>query len=246
MHLNDEQIQRLLDGELDTNSEGVVRRHLAACRDCARGVEEARREQDVIFDLLASTDQPAPPVDAETLIGRRVTPPAVWVRRVAGFVIAVALAGVAYALPGSPVPVLLGRVAEWFTGGGQPTQERQATQPVTSGIAVRPNERFAIRFVSAQAVGVAKVSLTNGPDVVVRVTGGTVTFTTESDRLDVDNRGSDADYEIELPRDAPSVEIFVGDRRLIRKDGQRFVVDDRADTDDQYILRLAPPEPLRE
>jgi anti-sigma factor RsiW len=249
MHLNEEQVQRWLHGELDASSKEALSRHVAACESCALRIDEAGREEKAIFDLLGHVDHPAPRVGPETIARGGVFSTA-WGRRVAGFVIAVALAGAAYAVPGSPLPALLKQVGGWITGRTPtppaPTAIEEAPpgpSPVTSGIAVPASRRFAIHFAAEQTLGVVTLSLTDGPNVVVRVLGGTVAFTTDLDRLSVENSGAAVDYEVELPRSAPWVEVFVGGRRVVLKDGDRFVADAPADARGRYILPLAPPPP---
>jgi hypothetical protein len=87
------------------------------------------------------------------------------------------------------------------------------------------------------------VSLADGPNIVARVFSGTATFTTAVDRLTIQNDGSTADYEIELPRDAPWVEILVGTRRLILKEGDRITADIAADAQGRYVLSLSAEPP---
>lgn len=244
MHFSEEQIQRWLHGELDPGSKDTLSRHLAACRQCAQQLAEAEREEHAIFELLKHVDHAAPVVDVETLVSRERGASAVWGRRVAGILIAAGLAGAAYAVPGSPVPGWLSHVSGWITGRvPSPTEESPPPLPVTSGISVPVQEQFTIHFTADQAGGVTEVWLTDGPNIVVRVIGGTATFTTDVDRLTIENRESTADYEIEVPRDASWVEIYVGSRRLILKDGDRFVTEVPADAQGRYVLPLAPPSP---
>lgn len=60
MHFDDEQIQRALHGELDQAARGAIDGHLATCEPCRILMEEARREERWILDLLARIDSPAP------------------------------------------------------------------------------------------------------------------------------------------------------------------------------------------
>lgn len=244
MHFSEEQIERWLHGELDASSKDALSRHLAGCRQCAQQLDEAEREEKAIFDLLSHVDHPAPVVDVEALVDRRSGTSVVWGKRVAGIVLAAALAGAAYALPGSPLPDLLSHVAGWITGRApSPPVDESPTPPVTSGISVPVGERFAIRFAAEQATGTIAVSLTDESNVVVRVVGGTATFTTDVDRLTIENRESMADYEIELPRRAQWIEVLVGPRRLMLKDGDRLVSEISVDSQGRYVLSLAAPSP---
>jgi hypothetical protein len=238
MHLDEGQIQRLLHGELDARSA----RHVAECNACAKRLANAEREENAIFDLLRHVDHPAPPVDAEWLAIPRGAL-ATWGRRAAGVVVAAALAGAAYAIPGSPLPAMVKKVAQWITGGESSSPDSTVTdgQPVASGIAVPVSDRFEIHFAAEQPRGRVVAWLADGPNVVVRVLGGTATFTTDAGRLSIDNRGSTADFEIEVPRGAPRVEIYLGARRLLLKEGERMTADFPADQRGRVILPLAAP-----
>jgi hypothetical protein len=219
MHLTDEQIQRILHGELHITEKDSVLRHAAACGSCVRQIEDAERDEQDIFELLGAVDHPVPDIPAVPVVSPPRPASVVWMRRAAGFIVVAALAGAAYAMPGSPLPGFLHQAAAWITGQGDtttppappaPGESATASQPVTSGIAVPVSERFTIHFAAGQSTGTVAVSLTDSLNVVVRVLGGTATFTTDADRLTIENRGSTADYEIELPRMAAWVEITVG------------------------------------
>jgi hypothetical protein len=98
-------------------------------------------------------------------------------------------------------------------------------------------------FSATQSRGVANVSLSDGPDVVVRVPGGAATFTSEASRLVIDNRGSSASFRIEIPRAAPRVEIVLGGTRLFLKEGARITVDADSGAPDSYSLPLSGSAP---
>jgi hypothetical protein len=242
MHLEAEQIQRLLHGELG-GLEEAVSSHLADCAECRRTVEEARRAEARVFDLLGRLDHSVPAVRTADVVarGRKV---AVWGRRAAGIVLLLGTAGVAYAAPGSPLPAWLDRVVERIMGS--PAQVPTAPQPAPAaptiaGIAVTPGDRFTIAFAAPQARGVATVWVAEGSDVVVRARNGNATFTSGAAGLTVNNQESLADYEIELPRAAPHIEIRAGSRRLLVKDDGRIVAGAPADSLGRYRLDLVPP-----
>ncbi len=237
MHLNDEQIQRFLHGELDA----PARDHVAGCDHCAAKIAEAEREERAIFELFGQLDHPTPRVDARSITGERSVVN-IWGRRAAGMVVVAALAGAAYAIPGSPLPAVIQKVAQWITGGDDtptPREETPPAPPVASGIAVPAHPRFAIEFVAEQEGGVAALSLVDGPNVAVRAYGGTVTFTTEVDRLIIDNRASEATYQIDVPRGVTFLEIAVGARRLVVKDGESFAADIPSDERGRRLLSLS-------
>jgi hypothetical protein len=158
-------------------------------------------------------------------------------------VIAAALAGAAYAIPGSPLPALLRQAAGWVAGNtppAPPAEEPTTSRPVTSGIAVPVDGPFTILIAEPQAEGVVTISLTEAAGIVARVLGGAAAFTTDADRLTIDNHGSTASYEIELPRGAARVEVHVGSRRLFLKDGDHIVAETPADVSGRFTLSLSP------
>lgn len=279
MHLEDEQIQRLLHGELDPRAEAAVIGHSVTCDECRVRLEEAKHEEKQIFELLRRLDHSAPGIDAaaiatrarggmevemsdraidhpadrsraglstgsRTSVGKRAAVGSgaarSWRLWAAGMLLAAA-AGVAYAAPGSPLPALVRRVVESIgvrAPRRAPIAPSTPAMPGSAGIAVAPSERFVIHFESAQPRGVAAVSLTDGTDITARASSGAATFTSDIDRLTIENGGSTADYEIDIPRDAPWVEIRVGSRRLLLERAGRVVSDVRADARGRYILPL--------
>jgi hypothetical protein len=242
MHPSEEQIQRFLHGELDARSREALSLHVAGCDRCAQLLAQAEREEHEIFELLGRLDHATPRVDAKSIArGRGAL--AVWGRRAAVFVAAAALAGAAYAIPGSPLPAVVAKIAHWIAGEPPAPSDGSGDAPlVTSGIAVPAKPRFVIEFVAQQASGVAVLSLADGPNVVVRALGGTATFTTDIDRLTVDNRGSSADYEIEIPRSVSYFEVSIGARRAVIKDGEAFATGFPLDEHGRAVLPLAAPK----
>ena len=266
MHLEDEQIQRLLHGELDAATGEAAVRHSEACAECKQRLVEARREEEWIFESLLRMDHAAPSLDAETVAahtrggvatgkgapgsgaarggGVRATHEVApgLARWAAGILLALAAVGVAYAAPGSPLPGWVSRVAGWIDGPA-PRPEHVVSptpaKPASAGIAIAPREHFVIRFATTQAQGDVAVSLTGGAEITVRALNGIAAFTTDIDRLTIENAGSDANYEIDVPRDARWVEIRVGQRRMLLKRGGEIVADAEPDARGRYVLPLA-------
>lgn len=244
MHLDVEQIQRMLHGELDGPAREAVARHLAECGDCARQLEEADREEKAIFDLLRVVDHEAPRTTAQTLARQARRDAAPWGRKAAGIALALLVTGaVAAALPGSPVRAWLERAGTWFDGSrGAPLPGPEPGQPET-GIAVAPGARFVVRFTSEQMKGVVTVSLTGGTEIVARAVGGKATFTMTESSLAIDNRGSTADFLVEIPKDAPDVEIQIAGRGAFLKQGARVTTSLPPDPSGLYQLPLAAGRP---
>jgi hypothetical protein len=227
-HLDEERIQRLLDRELTSTEEAAARGHAERCHACAGRISEARGETAEVRSLLSRLDSPVPALNtglARVLReGVRERIPA-WTRWVAGFALAFAVAGIAYALPGSPVRGWMNAVVQSMRGprGGEvpnpetPTPDRS----LLGGIAVAPGSNLVIQFTSPQAEGRARILLTDGPQVVVRAPSGSATYESGNDLLVIDNRGPSATFEIEIPRSAPRVEVRLEDSRLFLKEGTR-------------------------
>jgi len=243
MHLDEDRLQRLRHGELSPAMETAARQHVAECAECRGRVAAAERDETEVFGLLRELDHPTPQIDAETVAarargrghGRGVSA----MRWAAGIVLVLGLAGAAYAAPGSPLPTWVETVVEWASGR---PDRAPAPSPGVAGIAVAPGPRLVIVFTAPQATGQAQVSLTDGADVVVRVLSGAATFTTDVDRLVIDNQGS-ATFEIQIPRTAPRVEIRVGGQRVFLKERSRVTTDTVTDMGGPYVLPLVPPGP---
>lgn len=246
MHLDDEQLQRALHGEL-RGVEASVRHHLDDCSDCRSRLEEARREEDWVFDRLHQLDRGRPRVSVESVLTRRRQRNLPrWSRLAAGIFLALAAAGVAYAAPGSPLPRMVSRLIDVVSR----TPARQVSPapqlpsaPPEAGIAVTPGSRLTIALPGNRPADTAVVSLTSGSDVVVRAVGGTTSFNSDAERLSITQQGAPATFEILLPRTAPLVEVRAGDRRILLKQSSRIITDARPNGEGRYVLPLSHSVP---
>jgi hypothetical protein len=107
-------------------------------------------------------------------------------------------------------------------------------------VAVPPGGHFTIVFRARQQSGGIAVSLVDGPYLALRTRNGAPPITTDLDGLTVENRGSSADYDLELPRGAPWVEIRTAGHRLFLKDGNRVITARPAEADGRYLIPLRP------
>ncbi|MGH7527215.1 MAG: anti-sigma factor family protein [Gemmatimonadales bacterium] len=245
MHLDEERVQRLLHRELAPQAEGSARDHLASCSECRSRVAEAEREETRILALLRQVDHPPRRVDVEAITaGSRQRAPG-WGRWAAGILLVLG-AGAAYALPGSPLPRLVERVIKWV----EPEKERPApvapsgqAEGAARGIAVAPGDRFTVRFSTAPADGLATVSLTDAGEVAVRALSGAASFTSEPAGISIDAEGASGRFEILIPREAPSVEIRIGGRRVFLKQGSRVFAEGGQDAEGRYLVPLSPSTP---
>jgi hypothetical protein len=250
MHLDDEQVQRLLHGELEPAGERQARQHLGACNDCRTLVDEARAEEHRIFSLLREVDHPPPVADPRVVLDAGSRPRTQWGRWAAGILLVAAAGGAAYATPGSPLPAALDRLMAMLA----PSQPRAGTDtaatdtaaadtaPPGAGIAVTPGDRLTIRFLVEGDSVFATLWLTDADEVVVRAVTGAATFSSDVDRLLVRSAGT-AGFEILIPRSAPWVDVLAGDTLVFRKQAARLVTRTGPGADGRYRLILSSPAP---
>lgn len=243
MHLDDERVQRLLHDELGS-AEAETRLHLESCASCRELVDEAREEEDRTFTLLSRVDHPIAGLDPRVLLAQRRASSGHWGRRAAAIILGAAIAGAAYALPGSPLPATLDRL---LGTGGASRDSRPATQPgrdsvPPAGIAVPAEDGLVIRLLAEGEDAVAVIELTEDEEVVVRAVEGSATFTSDPGRLSVRSSGP-VRLEIRIPRAATSVGVFADTIPLFRKLAGGPVSPTPPDSTGAYTipLRTLPP-----
>lgn len=243
MHLDAELIERLVHGELKGEGERAAREHIAECETCRERVAVADREVAAVHALLREVDHDPPQLNG-TRVARAQAHRFRWGRLAAGMLLTVGTAGVLYAAPGSPLPGWLAAAVEWMLGRVEhppvPGPTAPVGRPSMAGIAVAPGESLVISFAKAQVDGQAIVSMTDGPDVVVRAPTGAATFTTHVALLLINNLGPPATFEIQIPRTAPRVEIVVDGARIFLKEGHQLTTGDSAAQAAPYLLQLEP------
>jgi hypothetical protein len=221
MHLDEAQLQRLLHGELTQPSEIAAREHLVGCAVCRDRVAAAAQEETDVFALLGAVDHPVPAIGPGAIELRARAPDAGRLKWAAGIVLALGIAGIAYAAPGSPLPGWVSGLTTWMrpSPGRAPTAPDPSPAPApAAGVAIIPGEHLFIVFTAPQAGARASVRLTDGAEVVVRAPSGAATFSSEADRLVIDSRAGAAVFDIQIPRSALHVEILVdGSRRFVKQ-----------------------------
>lgn len=244
MHLDDEQLQRLLHSQLPSRAARNARDHLAECTECRERFVSAQQDESRILGLLRQVDHAVPLVDPVALAGRlRWTTPA-WGRWAAGILLVLGMAGAAFALPGSPVPRWFRSAVAWV-GGAELPQSSGEPDPAAlmAGIAAVPGPRFVIAFESPEPGGEARVTLSDGAQVTVRAPSGAAGYTSTPTRLVIANAGTGARFDITIPRKAPRVEIRVAGARVFLKNGTRITAARPAGADGAYLIPLSPGRP---
>jgi len=198
-----------------------------------------------VFGLLRRLDHPAPQVSADTIRATSPRRAPGWARAAAGILLALAVGGVAYAAPGSPLAGVVHRLVEWVS---RATQEPAETPPSVpggpqAGIAVPPGDRLTIVFPADLPDAIATVVLTDGTEVVVRAVGGAASFNSDVDRLSVEQAAAPARFEIHIPHVAPRVEIRIGERRVFLKGAAGVSTEFRPDAEGRYLIPLSRSRP---
>jgi hypothetical protein len=244
-HLDVEQVERLLDGEMLTPADRWARVHVAECGDCRERLTLAEREAAEIRSLLTQADHEPPKVNALQLAARARVRRSGWQKWAAGILLVIGSAGILYAAPGSPLRGWLAAAARWI-GHEEVTPQpaESATTPASvAGIAVIPGESLVILFEEPQPEGRARITLGSGTEVVVRAPAGSATFTSQASRLVIGNHGAASTYEIEIPLTAPRVEVLVDGGRIFLKQGQAITISDSSGGAGPYLLPLTGRKP---
>ncbi len=240
MHLDEEQIQRVLHAELTPAAGQEVESHLAGCAACRSRVDDAQREESRIFGLLRELDHPLPRIpDDIVMVGSGRGPR--WGRLAASILLGIFAAGAAYAASGRPLPRIFQRLVEWVAQ--KPAPNPPATTPSEGqaperGIAVPAGDRLVILFSTTRTGGLATISLTDDAEVEVRTLHGEASFTSDLDRLQVESRSDSTRFQVLIPRRAALIEVQVGGRRVFLKEGDRVVTPARPDPRGDYLIPL--------
>jgi hypothetical protein len=258
VHLDDDRLQRLMDGELAPAEETAAREHVTGCATCRQALAEAEGAERRTEALLRELDVAQATVGAEAIVARargaetpsgrdagtvpvawRERPRARW-RLAPAVAAALLVAAAAFAIPGSPVPRWWRQVVERMGAGEPAIVAPPDAADDDAGVAVIPGASLRVEFAARQSRGVARVSLTDEPELVVRAPSGAATYTWGVDRLLIDNRGRSASFEIRVPRATPRVEIRIEGAPVFRKEGARVTLASRM-AEDLYVVPLGAP-----
>jgi hypothetical protein len=244
MHLDEELIQRRIAGELAEKSAPAD--HLRSCAACRDAVVRAEREWAEVGLALRRLDHRPPPLAARGLMDRaRARNRLRLLRWAAAILLTAGVAGVAYAAPGSPLRAWVQAVIARVTGSRTRENVLPAPTPggALAGIAVPPGQNLVILFTATQAAGRASITLTDSGQVVVRALDGTAAFTSDLDRLTIENTGSSASFDIRIPRAARRVEIRVAGQRVFLKEGAHITAGGSSPDSDSFLIPLVRDVP---
>ncbi|MFN0181898.1 MAG: anti-sigma factor family protein [Gemmatimonadales bacterium] len=220
IHLDDREALALVHGELAAERGDRAGRHLTTCEPCRVMVERIRREEATIARALAAVDYPAPKVDPGAVGAAMPRPMPSWTRWAAVVLFALSGAGVAAAVPGSPVNRWVRAIVARVSGATPDAPAaRVLPTPVpeppamAGGVEVAPGERLVIQFARRQDAGSVTIRLNDAATVAVRAPEGAASFTSGPGRLTIDNGGR-FDFEVTVPRGAARVEVLVGADRV--------------------------------
>jgi hypothetical protein len=241
MHLDEEQIQRTLHDEGGAATP-AIQQHLSTCAECRSTLSEAQREEEWVLERLGSVDHAMPQVTARSVMLHSTGTRPAWARLAAGVFLALGLAGVAYAAPGSPLRAAIRGLMSLVQAPSVQTTTKPAppeTGRPQEGIAVEPGARLTIDFSSSTTADTAVISLTDGVEVVTRALGGAATFSSDAEHLVIRNSGGAATFEMLVPRAAPWVSIRYGIHQIWLKSHSRIQSEVTPDRAGRYVFPLS-------
>lgn len=172
---------------------------------------------DEVSALLRTVDHPVPRVDASAILGRarRRARAAVWTRRVAVVALLAGTAGIAVAMPGSPVRLWLESAFD-RSDDSAPSEAAPApvTPSATAGVAVDPGDDLVVRIDVPPGGARLSVSLSDEAQVTASSAAGSAGFATGEGTLTVDVRTAGTLVELGIPRTAARVRVLSRDRLL--------------------------------
>lgn len=244
MHATDAQLDLLLRAELSAHEAAAVREHTASCPACVRRRDELERSERALADALRMLDEPLPAVTADAIFARsaRLGRRRSW--RIAATLGALAVAGAAAAMPGSPLRTLAERTPPVTRPSPAPPANivvRPAAPMAVSGLTMPARERVIVDLVASQRSGTIRIRRASGADLRMRAIGGQVDFAARSDGARISNEGSTSSYELEIPARSTQAEVRVAGTVVFATSGASVTVGPAPSADGSYLVRLASP-----
>jgi ferric-dicitrate binding protein FerR (iron transport regulator) len=201
-------------------------------------------EEREVNEQLRALDHPLPRVSVGEVLERARRRDARGARWAAGVALALALAaGAVYAAPGSPMRAWIADLARAL-GGSRADDATASPEPAAplrerAGVAVAPGDFLLIRFAAAPAGAYAELVLVDDQVVTVSAAAGAARFTSEPERLVVSVAAPDT-VRVLVPRTALRVEIVVGERRALLKQGEDVISTGATELGGRWVVPLGP------
>jgi len=234
-HPTDGDLRALLDGELPAAQRLPVEQHTAECAVCRARLAELESAAQETAALLTLLPTAAPNLRIESIVARASRPRLRWGVIAAG--LALFVATVAGATVGRPYVRAL---VEQIRGIVRPTPPAPPTPNPSLGqlgVAVAPGPQTDISFDATQSAGTLRVVLADTTKLVIDPTAA-VTYRIYPGGVIVHNSGSDASYEVLVPRRARHVRILVAGRLLFEKAGSSISAAARAEPTGDYVFQV--------
>lgn len=226
MHLHDDELRAIVDGELADARATEALRHLAGCLECVRRLDRLRMVAEQTTELLSALDHARPPLSADAVIARANRVATTRHRAAAAGLAALVIAGAAAAaIPGSPVRRYVAGVlarSHPQTAGRLRQATPEASPEAASGIAVVPAARVEIVFRDVQPAGAIRISLADTGAVRITHWGGTAGYAVTDSGVVIDNAASTASYDVTIPRSVTRVRVRVGTLVVFAREGERI------------------------
>ncbi len=158
-------------------------------------------------------------------------------------------AAVAAAMVASPLRHLAIRAVKQVAAAGTNrkavTHRVPVTPPPPEGVAFRAGSEVVVSLRAAQPEGALHVSLVPGTMVRLTQRGGPAAYALTASGVVVENAGSTASFDLELPITVARAEVRVAGQLVFRKLGTTIVPDGPRDRDGGYTISLASQFPKR-
>lgn len=197
--------------------------------------ESAGPEIEALLHALDNHPRRATAEEVMARAGRSRRAP--W-RIAASVAAALAVAGVAWALPGSPLPAWLHSVAGSAEGSAPPPGPAPGRGSEAGGGVVLDASRPLEVRVTAGSTGYVRITLGDDDGLTVRTLAGAPAFTSEPDRLDVTLGPADS-VALHVPTSAVAVVVRASGREVFSRLGDALVTSLPRDSAGAWELR--PP-----
>ena len=235
MHPGDSTWRALMDGEVAPVMVAELEDHLGDCQVCQQSASAIARDRSAVRELLSSLGGTVPLPSVDEVLTRAKRPNT---HRWALLAAMILLGMVTVA--GATIATRLFRAAAETVQRPQRTGPReksvpQADRPVSTGIALEADEAAQIVFLSSQASGSLTIMEGDRSSVEVVATAA-VPYAVRNGRVTITNGGTNADYQITIPRRLLRAEVWVADRVLFAKRGPLITAAVKPDSTGKYLL----------